>query len=148
MGIQKSHKGIEYIDVKLTAPWMGRKPVYQDGEKLFVMEAEVVEELLDKGFLTPPLREKLAEHSAEQPGMGRIRARAGEWWMYAEDGSVLYRIHKTDKGLEVFSAVPDMEATQTIPMTRLMAEKLIGRKAAVKIGKKKPRPAATETAGT
>lgn len=138
MGIQKSIKGIEYIDVKLTRPWMGRRPAYADNEMLFVMPLEL-EATLDKGYLTEPVTMQFIENGIPLPGKTRIRARENVWRMYGEDDSIQYRIHKTDAGLEVHNTVVDMEATNVIPMTRLMAEKLIGRKTAIPNKRKKKR---------
>lgn len=135
MQIQKSHKGMEYIDVKLAAPWMGKRPAYADDEVLFSMGLEH-EDALNIGYITQPILAQFAENNVPPPGKTRIRAREGLWQMYGEDDGIAYRIHKAAAGLEVHSTVVDMENTRIIPMTRVMAETLIGRKTAIPVRRK------------
>ena len=130
---------MEYINVKLAMPWMGKMPAYADNDVLFTMGLEC-EEHLNEARLTEPIVAQFVEAGVPLPGKTRIRARENVWQMYGEDGGVQYRIRKDGEILNVMDVVVDLEQTPVMPMTRLMAEKLIDRKVAIPVSKKKKKP--------
>lgn len=141
MQIQKSDKGIEYINVKLLFPWMGRKPVYADKDEKFSMGLEF-QEVLNGGRFSPGLEQQFAEAKVALPEKRWIRVRPDRWEMYDEDESIKYRLRIKDGEIMVFDTVTDLGKTQVIPVSRLKAEQLIRRGQAVEHKEKKKRTGA------